>query len=258
MLPATICQFPSFATPLEGNESNYYISVSSSTKGLSQSFSASKTDVEAKWFDDFPSSNHSNIYEMGAKLPYWDLTLDYRNRSIDGLHKGVTSKRVKIGLFYAWVDGSIVSGLASNDTVKYSFDFHQLALGKQYVADRFFLTPKLGISAINANLSLSGAGSTEQKSGLVPLPFIGFVAGGKLTEALKIELDSRYSKFSSGGTTANHRETLLALTYDVNKYLTISAGKSDFLFQLDFAKYNSIASLKLAQASPFIRLALRY
>lgn len=163
-----------------------------------------------------------------------------------------------MGIFYVWVDGSIVSGLTSNDSVKYNLKFHELALGKQYKTDRFFLTPKLGINAIDAHISLGGAGSTEQQSGLIPLPFFGFVAGGKLTEGLKVELDSRYSKFKSGSTTVTYKETLLALTYDVNQYLTLSVGKSDFLFQLDYAKSYTAASLRVPQASPFVRMAVRF
>jgi len=249
---------PLNATPLESSASNYYISVELDTNNSLPSIYAQKSDTQAKWFDDFPSKNNPKVYEFGGKLPWWDMTLDYRNRNIQGLHKGATSKRVKIGLFYAWVDGSIISGLNSNDKVEYSLNFHELALGKQLETTRFFVTPKLGVNLIDAKLTLSGAGNNEQQSGILPIPFIGFVLGGKITDQLKVELDTRYTKITSRDTAATFKETLIAVTYDVNKYLTVSTGSSDFLFQLDYSKSSTSTVFKVPQSSPFVRLALRF
>ena len=246
------------ATPLELSENNYYMSVELDTNNSAPSLYAVKSDISAKWFDDFPSKNTTKVYEFGGKLPWWNMTLDYRNRNMKGVHKGATSKRVKIGLFYAWVDGSIISGLNSNDEVAYSLNFHELALGKQLETARFFVTPKLGVNLIEAKISLSGAGSNEQQSGILPIPFIGFVLGGKITDQLKLEIDTRYTKLTSGDTTATLKETLVSVAYDVNEYFTVSTGTSDFLFQLDYSKSYTSAVLKVPQRSPFARLALRF
>lgn len=254
----SICPRSVPATPLEASSDNYFVSMAIETKNSPPSANAAKSDINARWFDDYPSKNNPSVYEFGLKLPWWEMTLDYRNRAVEGLHKGATSKRVKIGLFYVWVDGSIITGLASNDTIKYTLSFHEFALGKQFHGDHVFFTPKLGLNVIDAKMSLSGAGSNEEQAGLVPLPFLGFVLGGKLTDKLKLELDTRYSRFTSGGTTATFKETLLALSYDVNKYLTVSAGTSDFLFELDYSKSFTSAVLKVPQSSPFARVALRF
>jgi len=131
-------------------------------------------------------------------------------------------------------------------------------LGKQLETTRFFVTPKLGVNLIDAKLSLSGAGTTEQQSGILPIPFIGIVLGGKITDQLKLEIDARYSKLTSQDTTVTFKETLIAVAYEVNKYLTVSTGTSDFLFQVDYSKSYTSAVLRVPQSSPFARLALRF
>lgn len=255
-IPLTLCLCrDALASPLESSSATIYFAASHQSKTSKPSLTATKSDINAKWFDDYPALDNGNFFDFGISLPWWNLTLDYRNRALGGHHRGAASKRVG----FLWVDTSFLSGISANDTVKYELQFHELGIGKKYTpVDGTWVVPKFGMNVIDAELTASGAGSSQTKTGLLPLPYVGLNWTQRLHNRVTTEVDLRYSRLSSSTAAISFKENQFSISYEPIKFVQLSLGYSVFNLTASYKKSYTDIRLTTPDKSPFVRVSVYY
>jgi len=235
----------------------FYISISEFANSPSPTITASRSDNRVRWFDDSPEAEHSHEFELGISLPR-EYLLALRFKQIEGSHFGEAARYQCFFRFCAWIGGSLINSLPSNDKITYEISMWQLWIEKS----PFEAIPQLrfrgGVNIIDANLTLDGSGLQRNEQGILPLPMAGYAFSTALSSNWSFEIDSNFSKFDSNKGVISYRDTTAAIALKFKKNLTISAGIKKTNLDARYQDKFKIATLKVPQKTPFIKLTYQY
>jgi len=222
------------------------------------SISASKSDVNAKWFDDRPTKTGRHVYELGLSMP-WDMEFVYRYRHIHGVHGGAASAYRCILFFCSWVSSSVITGLNTNDTIEYDIQNNQIWVSKPIIEfGTLKISGLLGVNIIVANATVSGAGQKEYRKVTAPLPLIGGTFQYPLGTNFDVTGMLQYFQYSNSTVGGHFRDTSVDLNMKISKDLIASLGYGEYLLQINYSKSPTNASIVVPQRAPHIKVTYSF
>ena len=237
---------------------NGYLSYQVDAYTEKSSISASKSDVNAKWFDDRPTKTGRHVYELGLSMP-WDMEFAYRYRHIHGIHQGAASAYRCILFFCSWVSSSVITGLNTNDTIEYDIKNNQIWVSKPILEfGTLKISGLLGVNIIAANVTVSGAGQKEYRKVTAPLPVIGGTFHYPLGTNFDVTGMLQYFQYSNNTVAGYFRDSSIDLNMKVSKDFVASLGYGEYLLRLNYSKSPTSASVVVPQRAPHFKVTYTF
>ena len=235
-----------------------YLSYQIDSYSEKSSISASKSDVNAKWFDDRPTKAGRHVYELGLSMP-WDMEFAYRYRHIHGIHQGAASAYRCILFFCSWVSSSVITGLSTNDTIEYNIINNQIWVSKPIIEfGTLKISGLLGVNIIAANVTVSGAGQKEYRKVTAPLPVIGGTFHYPLGTNFDVTGMLQYFQYSNNTVAGYFRDSSIDLNMKVSKDFVASLGYGEYLLRLNYSKSPTSASVVVPQRAPHFKVTYTF
>ena len=237
---------------------NGYLSYQLDAYTEKSSISASKSDVNAKWFDDRPSKTGRHVYELGLSMP-WDMEFGYRYRHIHGVHTGAASAYRCVLFFCSWVSSSVITGLNTNDTIEYDIKNNQIWVSKPIIEfGTLKISGLLGVNIIAANVTVSGAGQKEYRKVTAPLPVIGGTFHYPLGTNFDVTGMLQYFQYSNNTVAGYFRDSSIDLNMKVSKDFVASLGYGEYLLRINYSKSPTSASVEVPQRAPHFKITYTF
>ena len=237
---------------------NGYLSYQVDAYTENSSISASKSDVNAKWFDDRPTKTGRHVYELGLSMP-WDMEFAYRYRHIHGIHGGAASAYRCILFFCSWVSSSVITGLNTNDTIEYDIKNNQIWVSKPILEfGTLKISGLLGVNIIAANVTVSGAGQKEYRKVTAPLPVIGGTFHYPLGTNFDVTGMLQYFQYSNNTVAGYFRDSSIDLNMKVSKDFVASLGYGEYLLRLNYSKSPTSAAVVVPQRAPHFKVTYTF
>jgi len=247
-----------YASDLESQYYQIYISKSFINEYSTPSISASDSTSSAKWFDDYPSLSVGNKTEVGIINGSSDISFALRHQSVRGSHSGSTSKYTCFGVFCSWVDYSLIGNLESNDSIVYDIQFLQLWGAKTFKISALEISPLVGVNLIDANFDIAGAGNFYNLKETVPLPFIGFNIKYLLSKDIDLIYDMHFSEVDLQKIYLSFIDSEFEIRYNISKFWKIGVGSSRLFVNLK--TFNGVlnSELNIPQHASFAKITFLY
>ena len=222
------------------------------------SINATSIDKTTKWFDDKPSANNDDEFEIGFYLPN-NYGLSFRKSHLHGIHEGEATKQVCILGRCSYVGAGIVTGNSTTDKISYDIDSLQIIVDKSYkIFDEIILKPRIGINVLDTMLNYSGTGQNVGENQIVPLPFTGFVAEYEINTEYSFYYDTNYFKFSQSNVSVHYYDTSIGINRIINQHIKLYLGYKKYDFGISNKDGKSNISFDIVHKTPFIGMTLTY